>query len=119
MTDKEMLEYAAKAAGYPIHSDAWACGAGGGTPKLYMGNHGPEWNPPEDDGDTFRLAVTLGLSIEHCYADDESDSSAGLTVSNIDGDISITVEIDDERSRLVTTRDAISRVAAMIGRAMP
>lgn len=71
MTDQELLELAAKAAGYPIHSDAWACVQGGGTPSLYMGNHGPKWNPLTDDGDAFRLAVKLGL-----FQDPHMDHSA-------------------------------------------
>jgi hypothetical protein len=61
MTDRELLEMAAKAAGHPIRSDAWACSMGGGQPKLYMGNGGPVWNPLTDDGDALRLAVRLGL----------------------------------------------------------
>jgi hypothetical protein len=66
MEDKELLRLAAKAAGYPIHSDAKWVGAGGGKPSLYMGERGPKWNPLEDDGDAFRLAVKMRFEIQ-CY----------------------------------------------------
>ena len=47
MTDRELLELAAKAAGYERNS---------------AGPIGPcEWNPLEDDGDALRLAVRLGI----------------------------------------------------------
>lgn len=53
MTDRELLEKAAKALG---------------TELLLMGEH---WNPLEDDGDALRLAVTLGLIVEtgRCWLD--------------------------------------------------
>jgi hypothetical protein len=61
MTDRELLELAAKAAEYSIHSDAMFVKAGGGTETLYMGKNGPAWNPLTDDGDALRLAVKLGF----------------------------------------------------------
>jgi hypothetical protein len=63
MTDRELLELAAKAAGYPIHSDAWACGPSGKEPTLFMDHNGPEWNPHLDDGDALRLACDLRIGI--------------------------------------------------------
>ncbi len=45
MTDKELLELAAKAAGIDL---AW---------------HTYEWNPLTDDGDALRLAVKLNLNV--------------------------------------------------------
>ncbi|MDE3022285.1 MAG: hypothetical protein KGI54_10530 [Pseudomonadota bacterium] len=59
MTDKELLELAAKAAGYSIHSDAWARIYSDEGKTLFMGNHGPAWNPLTDDGDALRLEVAL------------------------------------------------------------
>lgn len=55
MTDQELLELAAKAAGPSI--------------KFYNGAYrdmkrgGYEWNPLDDDGDAFRLQVTAGLQV--------------------------------------------------------
>jgi hypothetical protein len=62
MTDKELLELAAKAAGYKVwircngkvlHSDIWKNSNIEWTP----------WNPLTDDGDALRLAVKLGLDV--------------------------------------------------------
>lgn len=67
MTDRELLELAAKAAGvsggwrektaadgYP----AYSCGIGD------VGRLLPLWNPLTDDGDRYRLAKHLGISID-------------------------------------------------------
>jgi hypothetical protein len=97
MTDRELLELAAKAADYPIHSDAWAVGLGGGTPALYMGNHGPKWNPLTDDGDALRLAVKLGIDIGKAQVDYWDKSS---------------------NDPYAATRRAIVRAAAEIGKEM-
>lgn len=54
MTDRELLELAAKAAGIeisywcPTHEAFWC---------------GEYWNPLTDDGDALRLAVRLGISV--------------------------------------------------------
>ena len=50
MTDKELLELAAKAAGLEVV-----------TPTMLA--HG-QWNPLTDDGDAFRLAAAMGFSLE-------------------------------------------------------
>ena len=52
--NRELLELAAKAAGYVVEfmgEDAFRNGQMG------------YWNPLEDDGDAFRLAVTLGINV--------------------------------------------------------
>jgi hypothetical protein len=60
MTDRELLEAAAKAAG--IHPRVV-----GAEPGLYwlddVKQTAPQWNPLTDDGDALRLAVKLGLYI--------------------------------------------------------
>ena len=53
-TDRELLELAAKAAGYEYHSPAGYIVVDG-----IPGN----WNPLEDDGDALRLAVKLGITL--------------------------------------------------------
>jgi hypothetical protein len=64
MTDRELLELAAKAAGY------WAaefnCPAN--LPR-------PDWNPLTDDGDALRLAVKLNLWEAVCDGYQHADSS--------------------------------------------
>lgn len=55
MTDKELTEMAARAAGHDIEWQAagWA----------HDNNTGREWNPLCDNGDAFELAVKLKLSV--------------------------------------------------------
>ena len=55
MTDTELLEFAAKAGGYSFDGDTLR---NNNTDFEYSG-----WNPLEDDGDAFRLAVSLGLTV--------------------------------------------------------
>lgn len=63
MTDYELLELAAKAAGFR-RDFQWNCrflpSAGG---SVLCGNSWTKWNPLEDDGDALRLAEKLGLTI--------------------------------------------------------
>jgi hypothetical protein len=58
MTDRELLEKAAKAAGYRLH--IW--GTEGAENVARMDTPSPtKWNPLKDDGDAFRLAVQLKI----------------------------------------------------------
>jgi hypothetical protein len=57
MTDMELLELAARAAG--IKWDHEECGT------LYLLDPLQPWNPLTDDGDALRLAVKLKINIEH------------------------------------------------------
>ena len=99
-TDKELLELAAKAAGYNIkaHEDGtlysdYRCSGYWGV-----------FNPLSDDGDAFRLAV--GLSIDF-YVDEEK---AGAWISD-----SICLTEDFSGDAYAATRRAIVRAAAAIG----
>ena len=72
MTDRELLELAAKAAGYIVQQHvvygehapgAWVYEAGSaldryGEPRIFL------WRPRDDDGDALRLAVKLRLHLE-------------------------------------------------------
>ena len=63
MTDRELLELAAKAAGI---TRKWA--PTNGADEAIHENIAPLenyiiWNPLTDDGDAFRLAVKLGISV--------------------------------------------------------
>ena len=116
MTDRELLELAAKAAGLKIikwgdpdyysHRGgevAYVCATGQNDPW------GDEWNPLEDDGDALQLAVRLKLNVnvEHTSID-VYDQNLQLTRV-------WATEIDDAYA---ATRRAIVRAAAEIGRAM-
>jgi hypothetical protein len=58
MTDRELLEAAARAAGID-GALTWTPGA---TPWLRVSEHlARPWNPLTDDGDALRLAVKLGI----------------------------------------------------------
>ena len=62
MTDRELLEMAAKAAGLPVRY------VGNGEPNdngaFFSEPDSLWWNPFEDDGDALRLAVKLGIDVE-------------------------------------------------------
>ena len=105
-TDKELLELAAKAAGYNIK---WRDMKGGYeraliTPKL----DGKWWNPISDDGDAFRLAVKLGMQVTVDIGDCEVRVAHNLLYS-------ILIEPLKGADIYAATRRAIVRVAAAIG----
>jgi hypothetical protein len=63
MNDRELLEMAAKAAGLELDWDV----PGGADPWVMTGDGvdrgpGAPWNPSEDDGDAFRLAVKCDIA---------------------------------------------------------
>ena len=59
MTDKELLELAAKAAGIDLFDDPAAKHG-----RVLRMKSGPFWNPLIYDGDALRLAVKLHINIE-------------------------------------------------------
>jgi hypothetical protein len=97
MTDKELLELAAKAAGIEINWFKWERLTG-------------QWNPLTDDGDALRLAVKLKIDVKH-YDD--------YVVGWFDGGYIGTGKIMYEGDPYAATRRAITRAAAEIGKAMP
>ncbi len=99
MTDRELLEAAAKAEGievdFTVFSDgSFICFQKGGD------CFHDEWNPLTDDGDALRLAVKCGIDICEAlgwyYGDDENP--------------------EYDADPLAATRRAIVRAAAEIGR---
>lgn len=99
MTDRELLERAAKAAG---HKATWMPMEGG---FIVNGN---QWAPLEDDGDALRLAVKLHMTLR-CYM--------GTTVAQIGvpGLKSVYEEVTDKADPYAATRRAIVRAAAELG----
>ena len=131
MTDKELIEMAAKAYGFgdPEGNFVWTeseyplGSKTSGALWNYMGwcDTAELWNPLTDDGDALRLAVKLGLSVErnrYCV-----QVSTMPTAEEYD---------NDERGALISseplgvgvlcphkaTRRAIVRAAAEIGKEM-
>lgn len=124
MTDRELLELAAKAAGIklarPQDYDDRLRNVTGSHPQMNLLT-APIWNPRTDDGDSQRLAVKLHLEIEH---NDPLDNMLYVCVSRcgiemVRDPVRVIEEIEDESDRLDATRRAIVRAAAEIGKAMP
>ena len=93
MTDRELLELAAKAAGLEVV-----------TPTMLT--YG-QWNPLTDDGDALRLAVKLQMHV-NVYPTKTSVTADGVYLERLH-------DIDSTKA----TRRAITRAAAEIGKAMP
>ncbi len=93
MTDRELLELAAKAAGIKL-GEFW-------TP--YLGSHHDHfWNPLADDGDALRLAVGCRL-----FEDEDFITEV------------CAIWLYPSPNKQAAVRRAITRAAAEIGKAMP
>jgi len=107
MDDRELLELAAKAAGYQVDTGFADC------PVIFGEDAGPEgpreWNPLTDDGDALRLAAGLCLNV--------LSSEACVVVEDEKGVECIEYFYGPE-DYTSGWRRAIVRAAAAIGRAM-
>ena len=101
MTDRELLELAAKAAGIGQHLL---------TPDARAADGFREWNPLTDDGDALRLAVQSRLGINLTYED-----VAIVGQEHTQAQFCLEQNGDDP---FAATRRAIVRAAAEIGRSM-
>jgi hypothetical protein len=106
VSDKELLELAAKACALP------ECGWMGPAFMYVKDNTFTDWNPLEDDGDALRLAVKLEIAI---------NPFAGKTVvaHNESGRLGHEKWDCWDDDPYAASRRAIVRIAAAIGRAMP
>ena len=116
MTDRELLEAAAKAAGIDVpakespwsgicssgFSGAWWDVSGGGDGTKFR-----QWSPLTDDGDALRLAVKLGISTTH-------EPRQGLVYADV-VETRIAAEQLYGDDSYAATRRAIVRAAAAIG----
>ncbi len=105
MTDRELLELAAKAAGVDFISER-------STDQMLWIVGGGVWSPKHDDGDALRLAVKLGLLVDVWL-------QQKVCIASTQGE-----ELVDAREQFgddpyAATRRAIVRAAAEIGRNMP
>ena len=66
MNVKELLELAAKAAGY--HVACWPCRERGFRFGFIHAKDGGSWDPLNDDGDAFRLMVALANKYEDFHS---------------------------------------------------
>lgn len=119
MTDRELLELAAKAAG--LDGDYRYDGYGRGC---FVALDGSRFNPLTDDGDALRLAVKLGICVTPypIFANPKHSVIAKLYQSrlNLDRGLSTAIEIIElyNNDPYAATRRAIVRAAAEIGLSM-
>ncbi len=104
--DRELLELAARAAGYQIEWNDWR-DCGGWTD--YRKIPGGYWNPLINDGDALRLAVKLNITIQI-----DSVDAVAIRSGSIVGQREFM-----ESDPCAATRRAIVRAAAEIGREEP
>ena len=102
-TDRELLELAAKAAGYPVDC------AFDDNPLIFGVDAGPdgprEWNPLTDDGDSLRLAVDLGIDVSFFEGSVDVDHES----------FTLARSMPYGNDKHAATRRAITRAAAAIG----
>lgn len=112
MSDRELLEAAAKAAGYEIN---WEDFRDEGYGMQWTTEY---WNPLTDDGDALRLAVKLGMIVSIINHPDllQVEATAYPPDKRPQGRMA-TESLGTEH--YAATRRAIVRAAAEVGRAMP
>lgn len=113
MTDRKLLELAAKAAGiegryHEIHPEdgafCFSCGI------MRKGSTLKPWNPLTNDGEALRLAVKLNIGIDPRHA-----AVAAVSFNREHA----TIEFGGNGTMQQATRLAIVRIASEIGRTMP
>jgi len=115
MTDRELLELAAKATGIKA---LWSpdgllrdCTNGHPAQNIYSA---PPWNPLTDDGDALRLAVKLQIDMEFYV---ENGSTSAVLVEYCDYRCNIgRDEVEPKGDIYLATRRAIVHAAAEIGK---
>ena len=106
MTEREMLEFAAKA----YVGESWY---GDGA---YMDSFLSVWNPLANDGEALRLAVSLGIGFRHRAGGDGSTYPDLVTVFT--GSFDLTEYVSQSVDAFSATRLAITKAAAEIGKRM-
>jgi hypothetical protein len=105
MTDGELLELAAKAAGVECKK----------TPiGFYLSDEDRNWNPLTDDGDALRLAVKLDLIVSREYTEVGKEAVV-FYLNEIQHQMRCVVPHGN--NPYAATRRAITRAAAEIGKA--
>lgn len=105
MTDRELLELAAKAMGISI---GWI-----GSVPWYAGQRGERiyWDPLTDDGDALRLAAKLRIAITYPF-----DENCVRCWHGHEGTEPVCIELGEDLC--TATRRAVVTAAAEIGKAM-
>lgn len=115
MSDRELLELAAKAAGY-VSGETFKFHPATGRPmvRTEIGDQWGDWRPLTDDGDALRLAVKMGFRVE---ARLDGQVYVWLGDALLWNEFALHEDVYSERCAAV--RRAIVRAAAEIGKAMP
>lgn len=102
-TDRELLGWAAKAAGGLEYVDdiGWIA-------VDANGNRGAWWSPLTDDGDALRLAVKLRMSIDR--------TATTIMAITVEGSFVARADESPAANPYAATRRAIVRAAAEIGK---
>ena len=109
MTDKELLELAANAAGLNLDFDSYTA-INLHRPMASLGEtNWFAWNPLTDDGDALRLAVKLQIIVGRY---DNYVNASPLH----DGSKEVVIWNHNEKDHYAATRRAIVRAAAEIGK---
>ena len=104
MTDRELLELAAKAAGIEYaHIDGYGA--------ILYSEHPRYWNPITDDGDALRLAVKLKIPIQFPDWTDMTRTWGSKDCLDV-------FDEPHDKDPLAATRRAVVCAAAEIGRNM-
>lgn len=111
---RELMEFAAKAIGKKVIR--WA---DDGKGLMLYGEQNP-WNPADDDGDSFRLAMEALIDIDHNSRCAIQKFCRAYTTGYHLGTPNFLEEelFDREHERPAAARLAVLRVAAAIGRSM-
>lgn len=102
MTDRKLLEAAAKAAGVAVEFTN-----GAPVPFIEDAIAHAAWNPLADDGDALRLAVTLSLEIVPV-------EGGGIDVARWENGVQTALVTEHGIEKAAATRRAIVRAAAAI-----
>lgn len=117
MSDREMLEFAAKAAGAEVIGRRGDVGVYGMPEEISGGVIYKRWNPLTDDGDALRLAVDMRMNIairtypHAVYVEVYNGTVMAVRETLAD----VRIKNIDQKS---ATRRAIVRAAAEIGKIM-
>jgi len=116
MTDKELLELAAKAAGIDVRWYQGDCLRVADKCNGFAGR----WNPLTDDGDALRLAVKLGIDLLFTFEDVEAVAThyARQEDQEMVSPWACESWTLKQQDPYAATRRAIVRAAAEIGREM-
>jgi hypothetical protein len=123
MTDRELLELAAKAVGMDVHwGEAWQSEM---MFRVIPRPNSPlvsniEWNPLTDDGDALRLAVSLGIDLLFTAEDVEAIATQHARQEDQEMISPWACESWTRKPQdpYAATRRAIVRAAAEIGKQM-